>query len=375
MFNSVFCRNFPYTTVIVVLLLVAVLIPASEARIQWEVYVKGHSIKRGIEEASKTGKPIMMNFYTDWCDTCKQMKIYTFRTQHIIDLATNFICIDVTLENTTDPLNKELQVQYNVTSLPTILFIAPDDGLIERYSGYLPPDQLARIMERVRKKETNFQKALLTIQKTPNNPKLNKQIALTYLERKQLEKALSFSKKTPNDPELNGYIALAYLQQADLEKALPFAEKVFAKDPENQTGLQPKLHLEFGIFHINQGYTSLMDWHQRSDGQNFQKAAEHLQTVIDTYPKSDVYELALFYLAVKYAFESRIHATTGWIDNSLEILENLAKLSMNEKLKFQSKLMSQFVQDLADSYSRSIITRDYASETIKDLADFVKKDQ
>ena len=100
-----------------------------------------------------------------------------------------------------------------------------------------------------------------------------------------------------------------------------------------------------------------------------------VQTIIDMFPESDVYEYAQFHLGVKYALESRTHATNDWIDKSVEILENLAELTTNEKLKFQSELMLQFVKDLEDSYSRSIITRDYACKTIKDLADFVKKDR
>ena len=87
------------------------------------------------------------------------------------------------------------------------------------------------------------------------------------------------TKEIPDDPELSGYIALAYLERAELEKALLFAEKVFEKDPENSTGLQPKFHLEFGILYLNRGYTSLMDWRSRNDDDNFQKAAEHLECV------------------------------------------------------------------------------------------------
>ena len=378
MFYSVLRRISPYPVGLSILLLTTLSIPTHAekiGRIQWEISVNGNSIQESIEKATETGKPIMMYFYNDWCDTCNQLKTYTFRNQHIIDLAAKFVCIEINPENTEDPLNIELQKQYNVTSVPMILFLDPDGGIIEKYSGYLPPDQLAPIMNEVLKKEADFQTSLAKSEKISDDPKLNKQIALTYLKRNQLEKATPFIIKMSDDPELNGHIALVYLEREELEKALLFAEKAFTKDPENSTGFQPQLHLEFGYFYIHQGYTSLMDPHRRSDEQHFQKATEHLQTVIDTYPESDAYELAQFYLGVVYAFKRCTHQSKVWTEKSVKTLENLAKLTANEKLRFQAETMLDRVKSLEDAYYKNIISMDYACETIKDLADLVKSDK
>jgi thioredoxin-related protein len=378
MFYSVLRRISPYPVGLSVLLLTTLSIPthASQiARIQWEISVNGNSIQESIEKATETGKPIMMYFYNDWCDTCNQLKTYTFRNQHIIDLATKFVCIEITPENIEDPLTIELQKQYNITSVPIILFLDPDGGIIEKFSGHLTPDQLAPIMKGVLKKEAEFQTSLAKTEKISDDPKLNKKIALTYLKRNQLEKATPFIIKMSDDPELNGHIALVYLEREKLEKALLFAEKVFTKDPENSTGLQPQLHLEFGYFYINQGYAPLMDPHRRSDEQSFQKAIEHLQTVIDTYPESDASELAQFYLGVIYAFKRYTHESKVWTDKSFETLENLAKLTANEKLRFQTEALLDRVKYLEHAYYKSIISMDYACETIKDLADLVKNDK
>ena len=81
MFYSVLRRISPYPVGLSVLLLTTLSIPthASQiARIQWEISVNGNSIQESIEKATETGKPIMMYFYNDWCDTCNQLKTYTF---------------------------------------------------------------------------------------------------------------------------------------------------------------------------------------------------------------------------------------------------------------------------------------------------------
>ncbi len=62
MFYSVFHRYSPYLAGLTVLLLMAVSIPvlAEDEKVQW-----GKSIEDATKQASETGKPIMMDFYTD----------------------------------------------------------------------------------------------------------------------------------------------------------------------------------------------------------------------------------------------------------------------------------------------------------------------
>ncbi|MDE0317484.1 MAG: hypothetical protein OXM61_21615 [Candidatus Poribacteria bacterium] len=62
MYNSVFHRYSPYVVGLTVLLLVTVSIPvlAEGEKVQW-----GKSIEDATKQAAETGKPIMMDFYTD----------------------------------------------------------------------------------------------------------------------------------------------------------------------------------------------------------------------------------------------------------------------------------------------------------------------
>ena len=63
MFNSVFHRYSPYLAGLTVFLLIAVSVPvlAEGEKVEW-----GMSIEEATKQATETGKPIMMDFYTDW---------------------------------------------------------------------------------------------------------------------------------------------------------------------------------------------------------------------------------------------------------------------------------------------------------------------
>ena len=73
MFNSVFYRHVPYLTGLAILLMIAVAMPAialeaeaekapeaEKAQVKW-----GTSIEEAMKQSAETGKPVMMDFYTD----------------------------------------------------------------------------------------------------------------------------------------------------------------------------------------------------------------------------------------------------------------------------------------------------------------------
>ncbi len=65
MFNSFLHRQSPYLTGLAIVLMVAIAIPViaqeEKAQVVW-----GTSIEDAMKQSAETGKPVMMDFYTDW---------------------------------------------------------------------------------------------------------------------------------------------------------------------------------------------------------------------------------------------------------------------------------------------------------------------
>ncbi len=145
-------------------------------------------------------------------------------------------------------------------------------------------------------------------------------------------------KKTPEDAKLNGEIALTYFKRKLAEKAIPISEKVFELDAKNRTGLLPQLHTETGLY-----YGAQMEGKPAEVvEENFQKAVKHFRAVIDTYPESDVYENAQYYLGTTYAIK-------GQYTEAIEVLEKLVHHTTNEAVKQQAQSTLAHVKNLAKS--------------------------
>lgn len=82
-----------------------------------------NTIEKAIEEAK--GTPVMLDFYADWCASCKVMESTTFKDPQIKSALSHFkvIKIDVTANN---PINNAIMSHFNVVAPPTFIFFDPD---------------------------------------------------------------------------------------------------------------------------------------------------------------------------------------------------------------------------------------------------------
>lgn len=94
------------------------------------------------EEAKRTGKPLLLDFYADWCISCKEMEIKTFGNSAVAKKMQDFILVqaDVT-RNTAE--HQALLKQYGLFGPPGILLFSPtgEEQINQRVVGFMPPDR------------------------------------------------------------------------------------------------------------------------------------------------------------------------------------------------------------------------------------------
>lgn len=94
------------------------------------------------DEAKRTGKPLLLDFYADWCISCKEMEIKTFANPAVAKKMQDYILVqaDVT-RNTAE--HQALLKQYGLFGPPGILLFNPagEEQINQRVVGFMPPDR------------------------------------------------------------------------------------------------------------------------------------------------------------------------------------------------------------------------------------------
>ncbi len=101
--------------------------PGSSAAMPMKTHVeftriKGQEgLKKALAEASAQGKPVMLDFYADWCISCKEMEKYAFKHPAVLSALSDYVTLqaDVTDNDKTDQL---LMKSLGIYGPPAIIF-------------------------------------------------------------------------------------------------------------------------------------------------------------------------------------------------------------------------------------------------------------
>lgn len=115
-------------------------------KLNW-TYVKNNSELDAAVKASK--KPVMLDFYADWCVSCKELEGITFKDPEVIAKLNTFTLLkaDVTKNNDDD---KALQKRFGVVGPPALIFWDEQNQEIKsaQIVGYKNPKEFLEIVNK-----------------------------------------------------------------------------------------------------------------------------------------------------------------------------------------------------------------------------------
>ncbi|MEW8028308.1 MAG: protein-disulfide reductase DsbD [Candidatus Thiodiazotropha sp.] len=107
-------------------------------------------LQREVASASSQGKPVMLDFYADWCVSCKEMEKYTFSDPQVIDALANthLLQADVTANDDID--QALLQGHFGLPGPPAIIFYGSDGRERKNYRlvGFKPAEDFSAHVNR-----------------------------------------------------------------------------------------------------------------------------------------------------------------------------------------------------------------------------------
>ena len=131
--------------------------------IRWE-----HRFDEAVKKARAAKKPIMIDFWADWCTWCHRLDQTTYVDPVVVKLSEEFIAVKVDTEG--GKKNQDIALRYNVATLPTITFITPGGRQLLTLKGFQGPGQFPRTMEAARDAAVRIMALESALDRDPKNP-------------------------------------------------------------------------------------------------------------------------------------------------------------------------------------------------------------
>lgn len=108
-------------------------------------------VREALLQASLEGRPVMLDFYADWCVVCQELERYTFRDPAVHRALQEFVLLkaDVTANDAED---RALLEKYELFGPPAMLFFDPDTRELRRFRlvGFIEARDFVGHVESVR---------------------------------------------------------------------------------------------------------------------------------------------------------------------------------------------------------------------------------
>jgi len=118
---------------------------SESAHLQFKRIKTVADLEREVAAASSAGKPVMLDFYADWCVSCKEMERYTFSDPQVMAALSDAVLLqaDVTANDEQDIAL--LQGHFGLPGPPSIMFYGRDGQERKGYRvvGFKGPEEFA----------------------------------------------------------------------------------------------------------------------------------------------------------------------------------------------------------------------------------------
>ena len=109
---------------------------------------------RGLEEARASGRPVIVDVYTDWCGWCRRMEANVYSQPEVRDyLSRKFVAIKLDAEASDAAryqgrafTSRSLAAQFGVSGYPTTLFLRPAGEHLVSVPGYVDADRFLQVL-------------------------------------------------------------------------------------------------------------------------------------------------------------------------------------------------------------------------------------
>jgi thiol-disulfide isomerase/thioredoxin len=221
--------------------------------IKWE-----KNLDEALRKARRAGKPIIVDFWADWCGWCHRLDKTTYADPWVARKAQEFVAAKIDTEGSRK--EREVAVKYQVTSLPTIVFLSPMGRQLGRVNGFQGPGQFPRTLEavlQIARRVMGWEDAL---ERNPDDPRALLALGTHLYEQEYFDDARELLKQAVvrdvgEEPEnrRQARMLLAIIEHVtrNFGEAERLVKEALALEPNDED--QPKLLFFLGRTYVSSG--------------------------------------------------------------------------------------------------------------------------
>jgi tetratricopeptide (TPR) repeat protein len=251
---------------------------ANDRGIHWE-----KDFDRAMEQARKEDKPVLVDFWAEWCGWCDRLDRSTYAEPVVGAKGQNFVAVKVNTEGSRREV--EIAKRYRVPTLPTILFLSPRGTQVLRVKGFQGPGRFPHTMDRALEIARRVMAWEEMLERDPDDAAALFLLGQHLFDQDCYEesydllaRAAAHDDERPAHERRRTRLLLAILQnvQRQYAEAESLIKEALSLDPEAPD--QPKL-----LFILGRTYVS---WGRRAEG------AQMMEEIVKEHPQSPLAQKA-----------------------------------------------------------------------------------
>lgn len=147
-------------------------------------YFQGN-FEEAVAKAKAEKKPILVDFFTEWCGWCKRLDKDTLADAAVAAYLKDYVNLKIDAEKGEGPA---LAKNFAVPGFPTLIVVDGSGEEVDRIGGYMKPADFLKTLKEFQS-GNSFQSLQKQLAKTPSDTKVQFAMAGKWKERGQTEKA------------------------------------------------------------------------------------------------------------------------------------------------------------------------------------------